>query len=377
MARQVWTPETPWVKSNKKTQAYWPPYVCRNKNCKNVGRSHPNCKCGAPSFAQQSRNLEYDAEGGEVGREGHFCVHDGTHDMNCEHYADGGQIEANHEFDANPNLAVDHAIASHGLFHALTRTGHSRSENLHKPTEDFLDHAHRGRKMVESHAEKHFDSKHDHPEPSKDEISALREHLESIRDNPSQLLDLPGLPGLEAHSAALGAKAAAASNYFDSIKPKQAQPGPLDPVMPPDKHAEQNYNRQLGVAEKPLSVLAHAKNGTILPSDMTTLQALYPELAKSIQNKTFSSLVDAQTNEAKIPARHRQGLSQLLGQPLDATMTPQAMQAIMHANAGAQAPSQGQPKKQGKSGATAETQKTINKVDNLYKTSLEKIQTEK
>jgi hypothetical protein len=58
-------------------------------------------------------------------------------------------------------------------------------------------------------------------------------------------------------------------------------------------------------------------------------------------------------------------------------MTPQAMQAIMHANAGAQAPSQGQPKKQGKSGATAETQKTINKVDNLYKTSLEKIQTEK
>jgi hypothetical protein len=374
MARAKWTPTTPWVKSNKKTQAYWPPYVCKNKSCASYGKSHPNCKCGAPSFAQQSRNLEYDADGGEVGR---HCDSHQSHNPDCEHFADGGQIQANHEFEANPTLALDHAIVDHGLLHALTKTGHSKSENLNKPSEDFLEHSHRGRKMLKSHAEHHFEPKHEHPEPKKEEIAALRSHLDSIRENPAQLLDTGGLPGLPVHSAALGAKAATASNYFDALKPKQAQAGPMDPVMPIDKMAEQAYQRQLGVAERPLSVLARAKNGTIIPSDIQTLTTLYPELAKSLQNHAFESLVNAKTSGAKISYKHKMGLSMLLGQPLDATMTQPAMMAIMRANAGAQTESQGMPSSNSKSGATAATQKTIAKADDLYKTQLEKIQTEK
>ena len=257
MARQQWTPETPWVKSNKQTIAHWPTYVCRNPNCKNVGRSHPNCKCGVPSFAAQSRALEYDAEGGEVGR--HFCAHDGTHEMNCEHFAEGGQVEANQEFEAHPGLALDHAIVAHGLLHALTRTGHSKSENMNKPAEDFRDHANRGRKAVKSHADAHFQPKPEHPAVDKSEIEALRSHLDSIRENPAQLLDSPGLPGLPAHNAALGAKAAAASEYFDALKPKQTIPGPLDDTTPPDKLSDQNYRRQLGIAERPLSILGRVR----------------------------------------------------------------------------------------------------------------------
>ncbi len=367
-----WSPTTPWLGAKKKTAADWPTYVCQNKSCKSYGKSHPNCKCGAPYAALQKEHPgEFHADGGEI----HFCKQSGTHDPSCDHFADGGQIQANTEFEASPGLALDHSIVSHGLLHALTKSGHSKSDNLNKPTEDLIDHAHRGHRSLKSHAENHFNSKHEHPESHKDEISGLKNHLDSIRQNPEQLLDVGGFPGLPGHSAALGAKAAAASDYFDTIKPKQPLPGPLDPVMPPDKLAEQNYRRQLGIAEKPLSILNKVRNGTILPSDMQTLVAIYPDLAKSIQSQAFESLVSAKTKGIKISYAHKMGLGIVLGEPLDATMTPQAMQAIMKANAGAQTESQGMPQK--KAGATAATQKTIAKVDDLYKTSLEKIQTEK
>jgi hypothetical protein len=374
MARAKWSTTTPWVKSNKKTAAYWPPYVCKNPNCKSYGHSHPNCKCGAPSFSQQSKNLEYDAEGGEVGR---HCDSRQAHSPDCEHFAEGGQVEANTDFENHPGLAIDHAIAAHGLLHALTKSGHSKSDNLMKPTQDLLEHSHRGRKSLKSHAENHFDPKHPHPEVESHEISGLREHLDSIRENPAQLLDTGGFPGLPEHSAALGAKAATACDYFDAIKPKQAKPGPLDPTVPPDKLAEQNYKRQLGIAERPLSILEKVRSGTIQPADLQTLNTLYPELAHSIQTQAYEALITAKTNGAKIPYRHKMGLSFLLGEPLDATMTQPAAQAIMQANAGAISESQGAPGKHAKSGATAATQKTIAKTDDLYKTSLEKIQTGK
>lgn len=322
---------------------------------------------------KEKAHLSY-AEGGEVGN--HCDTHQPHHES-CEHYADGSTIQANHDFENHPDLTLDHAIANHGLLHTLTKSGHSKSENQNKPTEELIDHASRGRKSLKSHTEHHFDHKHEHPEVGKDEISALKSHLDSIRENPSQLLDTGGFPGFPKHSAALGAKAAAASDYFDALKPKQAKPGPLDPAVPPSKLSEQSYNRQLGIAEKPLSILEKVRNGTVLPSDMQTLNTLYPELAHSILTKAYESLVSAKTSGTKISYKHKMGLSLLLGQPLDATMTQPAMQAIMKANAGAQTESQGPAGPHAKSGATAETQKTIKGVDNLYKTSLEKIQTGK
>ena len=367
-----WTPETPWFGPDKEHVADWPRYVCRNPSCKSYGKSHPNCQCGPPSLRSQYKQLEY-ADGGYI-----HCSGSRAHDESCEHYADGGEIEANHEFAMNPMLALDHTIANHGLLHAFTKTGRSRSQNSNRPAEEFLESSKRGRKLIEEHAKAHFDPKHEDVESDKANISALRTHLDEIQKNPSQLLDLGGSLGLPDHAAALGAKAAQVTNYFDGIRPKQAIPGLLDPPMPVDKMADQNYNRQLGIAEKPLSILGHIRNGTAQPQDIQTINALYPNLSQSLRNKTFDALIEAKTNEKKIPYKHRMGLSQFFGQPLDASLAPMAIQSIMKANAGAQTQSQGQqPAKQEKRGPTAETQKTIARADELYKTPLEKIQTSK
>lgn len=53
---------------------------CRNENCKSYGHPHPNCKCYGGNMA----------EGGEVG---HYCDEQKPHDLDCEYYAEGGDVE--------------------------------------------------------------------------------------------------------------------------------------------------------------------------------------------------------------------------------------------------------------------------------------------
>lgn len=332
-----------------------PPYVCHNRACKSYGIAHPNCRC---------------AHGGEILE--HHCMSSKEHHPGCDYFADGGMVQDNHEIFSRPALAVDHAVANHGLLHALTVTGHSKSDNPNKAAESFIDHSRRGKKAMHSHAASHFDPKHEHAVPGKDEVSALKKYIGDVRTNPAALLETGGRLNLMAHSSALAAKASTVVDYFEALRPKQPQPGPLDPKLPPSKIHEQNYDRQLGIAERPLSILGRVKDGTIQPADIQTMTTLYPDLYQSIQEKAFESLVDAKAKGRQIPYKQKIGLSMLLGQPLDATMTQPAMQAIMAANAGARAESQGAPPPKG--GATAETQKTIKSVDKLYQTPLEKIQ---
>ena len=368
-----WTPETPWFKSSKDTKANWPTYVCRNPNCASYGKSHPNCKCGPPSFSAQSRSLEY-AEGGII----HFCQDGQAHDSGCEHYASGGQVEENHEFASQPDLSLDHAIVSHGLLHALTKTGHSKSEDPTRVLSDHRDAARRGRSELQAHSKNLFSQHKDHRIDSDDAHGdALGAHLDDLQANPSQALDVGGSLGEQApaHAAALGAKTATAMNYFQGIKPKSQQFSPLDEPTPPSKSDIAHYRRQLAIAQKPQAVIQGMRDGTTSPDDLATLHAIYPKLAQTMQNQAGEALIDAKTNGTEIPYKQKMTLSMMLGQPLDSTMTQGAMMAIIQANGGAKSEQNPAPQKGGKkSGATAATLKAIDKADNMALTPLQKIQ---
>jgi hypothetical protein len=346
--------------------AYIHDIPCRNKTCKSYGSVHPNCRCGQSGFA----------EGGEV----HFCSTGNIHNADCEHFADGGQVEENTKLHTQPGLSIDHAAVDQGLLGLLTKLGmQSRSPNPGKPVQDYMDSSRRGSKSAKSNLERHFDKNPEHPDPDPKEIQALSDHLESLNENPHQLLDVGGSLGnvFPDHQVELAAKAAAALNYFGAIKPKKNQPGPLDAEVPANKLHEANYVRQLAVAQNPLSILNRVKRGTVLPSDLTTLHTVYPKLATEMQHKAFASLVDAKEKDQEIPYKHKIGLSALLQQPLDSTMTTGSLQAIIKAN-GAGLPQQAPPKPSHKrSGATEETQKTINKVNDMAQTPLERLQTKK
>lgn len=367
-----WTPETPWFGGDKKTQAVWPTYVCKNPSCKSYGKSHPNCECGAPSFSQQSKNLEYDASGGEVGR--HFCESGMTHMEGCEHFADGGQIAQQQEFASNPDLALDHSVMSHGLLHLLTKTGRTKSEEPGRVMQDQLEHHKRGRGHVENHAKSLLDKSHkiDHDEGR---TQALKKHIDEVQQHPAGLLDIGGTMGehLPEHAGALGAKAATAVSYLESIKPKSQQMNPMSEPIPPNKGRDLVYDRQVAIAEDPALIYRRVKNGTINQDDIRTVQTLYPKLFESMKNKATEMIIGTKSEGKDISYKYRIGLGILLGQPLDYSMSPEAMQAIISANGPAKAPEQTPAGKShgGRSQPTAQTQKTIEKTDQLYETPIE------
>ncbi len=332
----------------------YPP--CINTDCRSYGRPHPNCLCFGP--LSQAGNFVY-AKGGQV------CS--GPHKENCEHFADGGIAESNSLHLNNPHDSLDHVGLSHGLLHLLTKLGsNGRSENAHKHLEDYVDSSKRGHKTLESHISKLFSKEKMDIPKDKEGVENLKNHLNEIELNPDKAFDIGGDLGsiLPDHSAALGYKAGNAINYFQKLKPKSSKASPLDPVIEPSKQAHYNYDRQLSIAQNPSLILHHAKHGTLTPLDLTTLHTIYPSLSKSMTAKSADALIDAKMNNKPIDYRKKQGLSTLLGQSLDSTQTPEAMQAIIMANSSMQAPSQQKkPKK-----ASGTELKQIDKVNDQLAT---------
>jgi hypothetical protein len=324
---------------NTEKQHYAP---CINPRCKSFGKSHPNCLC-------------YAGPGGSS-LEGHFAkggmICSGPHKEDCEHFADGGQVQEQQKFLDNPQDAIDHVGVQHGLLHLLTKLGHNgRSENQHKYLEDYADQSKRGHKSLDHHMSKLLGDEKLEIEPDKEGREQLKSHLQDLEQNPEKLMSVGGSLGstLPMHAAMLGSRAANAVNYLNSIKPKGSQSLPLDQVKAPQTLADNHYNRAIDIAQKPHMVLNHVKNGTVLPSDLLTLSKLYPSLSQSMISKAGEKLIEAKDQGKYIPYDQKRGLSKLLGQPLDSTMSPMAAQAIMQANAPTQAPqSQGKLKKASK-----------------------------
>lgn len=128
-------------------------------------------------------------------------------------------------------------------------------------------------------------------------------------------------------SMLLGATKSNVSNYLQSQEPQAAPKLPFD-VEHKNTQKEKDYHRALDIANKPLSVLNHVKNGTVTPEHIKHLVGLYPDLYNHISKKSTEQVMKSQLKDERPSYRIRQGLSMFLGSPLDSTMTPQAMQSI-------------------------------------------------
>jgi hypothetical protein len=204
----------------------------------------------------------------------------------------------------------------------------------------------------------------------------LEKSLEYASD-PQNAMSVGGNLGhyLPQHATAAASTAAIAQNYFQSIKPKQPAGAPFDEPAPIDSHAQYAYNRQLDIAQQPLLALQHAKDGTILPQDIATIKTIYPALHAQLASKIGQEMIEAKTNGVTVPYKTKLGLSQLIGYPMDSTMTPQSAQAIIASSGSAQSQTQqstGNPKK-----ATGVALKQINKSNDLTATNLQARQIEK
>lgn len=212
-------------------------------------------------------------------------------------------------------------------------------------------------------------------EGHEDKRNALKEHLTHLETNPEAIMGIGGDLGhyLPEHQMHLAAMAGQAISYLKSIKPESTQNSPLDIPSQPDKASVARYDRQLDIANNPLLVLQHTREGTLQPQDLQTLQVLYPTLHKSIIDSTMERIVNHKASGKDIPYQQKQSLSLLFGQPLDSTMTPQSMQAIINS-----VPERNRAQQPGKkSGASEKALKEIDKVTKMSETPLQARQVNK
>lgn len=243
---------------------------------------------------------------------------------------------------------------------------------------EYLYTASRGQKTLSNTIQELFQES-SKPQTFKDlfPTQASRDKLEqSLQEaqNPSSAINLgaPVAHYLPNHATGIAQTTAQATNYFNQLKPTQSVMSPLDPVPPIDKQAQATYNRALDIAQQPLMVLQHVRDGSLQPQDMTTLRTLYPGLHDQMIKKVTEQLIQNKDSVQNLSYGQRNSLNTLIGgAPIDSTMSPQAAQAIIN-SASPQQPQQQQTKGGREPGkASGKELEQINKVSALYQTSLQ------
>lgn len=116
-------------------------------------------------------------------------------------------------------------------------------------------------------------------------------------------------------------------NYLNSQRPQENAPKlPFDSKME-DKQKQKEYNNVLDMANQPLSILKHVKQGTLTADQMRHFNQMYPELYGHLSKKMTEKIMEQSHSEEKPPYHVRQALSLFLGAPLDSSFTPASVQA--------------------------------------------------
>lgn len=185
--------------------------------------------------------------------------------------------------------------------------------------------------------------------PSAKEIDKLDDKLKELQINVDPILgkDNQLQHYMPNHSQALDETSANAITYLNSLRTGKDKANPLDsePVMNAQQKSE--FKNALTIAQQPITILQKIKDGTITASDIKILQSLYPSLYSGMNQKLTDNLINAVNNKETIPYKTRVSLSMFMAQPLDSTMSPQAIQSAQLMPQGpvpAQAPQGGAPK---------------------------------
>lgn len=165
--------------------------------------------------------------------------------------------------------------------------------------------------------------------PKKHDLDKLNSIVEHVMTNPQQVAEAnPQLAHyMPNHVVSISSSLARAATYLNSIRPDTSKPGILDSSRVPSSTESAAYQRQLAIVEQPLMVLKHVKEGTLQPSDIATLNQVYPDYYNSLKTKMTAALADHLAKDEKVPYNQAMQLSLFLGQALDSSMQPMAIVA--------------------------------------------------
>lgn len=163
--------------------------------------------------------------------------------------------------------------------------------------------------------------------PTEPQLKKLDERVKELQENPEGLLDTGGKTVTYApdHAQHMATVAQNAVNVLNQMRPREDKQAPLDSKPQTSDFQKAQYNRALEIAQSPLSVLSSIKDGTIAPQDIAMFRQLYPSLYQRTTMKLMDAMAHHVAEGGSIPYHTRLGLSMFVGQPLDSTMTPQAI----------------------------------------------------
>jgi hypothetical protein len=99
------------------------------------------------------------------------------------------------------------------------------------------------------------------------------------------------------------------------------------------------FNHYYDTVNDPISVLSHVKKGTLRNEHIETLGAVYPHLYDEMKKKVTEHMDPEKAKS--LPYGTKVSLAKFMGQPMDASMTPQSIMSNQAALTGPRLGSQG------------------------------------
>lgn len=169
---------------------------------------------------------------------------------------------------------------------------------------------------------------------------------------------------LPQHATAIAETSTRAVNYLNTLKPSAQRLSPLDPPLEPSDIQKDRYNSALDIANQPLSVLQHIKDGTLTVTQVQDIQAMYPKLYTNLVQKLTNHMNNQLADKEPVSYETRIGLSLFLGHPMDSTLTPEAIQAAQ--------PVPAAPPAQGQATSPKKSTSKLGKLPNDYMTQAQR-----
>jgi len=245
----------------------------------------------------------------------------------------------------------------------LELAANGETNDIHELIEHELKHS-KSRDRLKSKIEGLFSDGYKREEPvSPEERDRVKEHVDNseIMDQAQNTqafahggeVKKPLVPSRVAsvyprQAAALASAKAKVHNYLNALKPQKTMGLAFDSHLP-EPHKERDYHSAVDIATRPLSMLDDIHDGSIHPGKFSHFTKMHPELHDLLKKHVAGEITKMQVDESRKPSfKRRQALSLFMGQPLEQTLTPQAIQAAQMTFA--QKPQMQQPPQEGPKG---------------------------
>ncbi len=111
--------------------------------------------------------------------------------------------------------------------------------------------------------------------------------------------------------------------YLQSKIPKPVSTYPLSAKWEPTQAQKNQFIQSFNTVNDPIHSLQQIKNGSLSNETMEALNAVHPDLLQSMRQQIVESMDTEQAK--KLPYGQKVALSKFMGQPMDGSLTPQAI----------------------------------------------------